>query len=330
MGIKNTRSSKSSTGSSKGAKAAEALGAPATLWHGMSVVKAKLLGASLGLASLAVAGSFVLLSGASSERSSRTVAGRVAPASSVALKNGPRGAKGFASGHGALTLHAPASSSRAHSEASQLALAADSSASDLGGSKGAHEHGSKKGKGAESGADASAKWKTDHRVPTTAELDKIRQGLLSPDPKDRLAALRLARTLDSAELAPDIRALLQVEQSAPVKRVAVQVLALEDPAASENTFESTRSDADAVVRVNSAFGMARNGDDAQAAWLLKVYDASRVVAPRLVPVLGAALEDPSINAPSIVARFQQIAANPKLPSDVRAHASAIAQAKQNW
>src|SRR5262249_54488012 len=144
-------------------------------------------------------------------------------------------------------------------------------ASDMAGTA-KSKRGSNDGQGA-NGADANKDKlaKGERRQATSQDIAKIRSALLSPDAKDRPGALRLARTLDAPELAPDVRAMLQKETNVPVKRVGVQVLALEsDPSQSEDTFKKMRNDPDAVVRVNAAFGMARDGNDAQAAWLLKV------------------------------------------------------------
>ncbi len=165
-------------------------------------------------------------------------------------------------------------------------------------------------------------------VASADEIARVRGALRSPDARARLAALRYARTLVSPDLDPDIRAMLQTEANVPVKRVGVQVLALGDSLeADKQTFDSLRKDPDAVVRVNAAFGMARSGDVQQQNWLLSVYDASRTVAPRLVPVLGAALEDPAIRSPQVVARFEQIANDPKRDPTIRARAARIVSSK---
>lgn len=313
--------------------------APASRVQGMSRAKAKLLGASLGALSLVVAGGFVLLSSAADGPAKRTagVAGKVTPAATaaVAAKNGAKGASSVKARSGArssaLALKAPGAGDSA--SAADKSLAADADVSDFAGTAGRsaakHGKGAQGQDGADAGrSDAAKLGKGERRPATSEEISRIRTMLQSPEAKDRLAALRLARTLDAPEIAADVRALLGTEKNTPVKRVGVQVLALGDPSQNMDIFKSMRSDPDAVVRVNSAFGMARGGDDAQAAWLLKVYDASRVVAPRLVPVLGAALEDPTIKSPAIVARYQQIASNPKLSADLRARAAQVVQSKQ--
>jgi hypothetical protein len=178
------------------------------------------------------------------------------------------------------------------------------------------------------GADGHGSSEHGRHVATADEIARVRGALRSPDARTRLAALRYARTLVSADLDPDIRAMLQTEASVPVKRVGVQVLALGDSLeANRQTFDALRKDPDAVVRVNAAFGMARAGDVQQQNWLLGVYDASRTVAPRLVPVLGAALEDPAIKSSLVVARFAQIANDPRRDPTIRARAARIVSSK---
>jgi hypothetical protein len=162
---------------------------------------------------------------------------------------------------------------------------------------------------------------------TNDELAKLREALSRPEAEFRLAALRLARNYDTSELEPDIRNLLTHETNIPVKRVAVQVLALGDVAANLPTLETMRQDKDSVVRVNSAVGLSRAGDDNQEAWLLSVFDSARQVAPHLVPVLSSTLEAPDMKSPVLIARYEQVANDPTRDPAVRARATAIVAAK---
>jgi len=160
------------------------------------------------------------------------------------------------------------------------------------------------------------------------EAARIRKGLHDPDARARLAALRDARALGAAELAPDVAALLASERSTPVRRVATQILSQGDVTAYASQLRDLRKDADPVVRVNASFGLARAGDEQEQANLLRLYDDSRRVAPQLLPIVARALEDPALRAPAVMKRFEEIAGDPSLPQDLRDRATAVLKAKR--
>jgi hypothetical protein len=160
-------------------------------------------------------------------------------------------------------------------------------------------------------------------------LARIRAGLLSPDPKTRLAAIRAARDLHSPELQADVVNLLETEQSLPVKRVATQFLAQGDSLACAPLLRTLEQDPDPVVRVNAGFGLARAGDENEQARLLCMCETARKSGPAVLAVVANALEDPALRSPAVIARFQTVADNPNVPAATREHALAVVQAKQS-
>lgn len=165
------------------------------------------------------------------------------------------------------------------------------------------------------------------RALTGQQVSRLRTSLTSAAPEERLAAVRYLRAVETKELLPDLRALLQTETVTPVRRVASQLLAQADPRLSLAELTRLRDDPDAVVRINAAYGLARAGDASQQAWLLGVYDAARIASPRLVPVIAAALEDPAMKSPAVVARFQAIADDDRQDPALRAKAAKVLRAK---
>jgi hypothetical protein len=83
-----------------------------------------------------------------------------------------------------------------------------------------------------------------------------------------------------------------------------------------------------MVRVNASFGLARIGDEREQIWLVQMCEASRRTAPELLPVLSNALEDPALRSPAVIARFQQVANNPKVSQATRDRAIQVLKAKQ--
>ncbi len=165
--------------------------------------------------------------------------------------------------------------------------------------------------------------------PTAEQLGKLRASLASQDPGERLVAARyISSRVDGKELLlPDLRALMQTETCVPVRRVATQLMAQADPTLSVDMLTRLREDPDAIVRINAAYGLARTGDEVQQAWLLQVFDAAKVGAPRLVPVVAAALEDPAMRSPAVVARFRAIAEDETKDPLQRAKAARVIKSK---
>lgn len=168
----------------------------------------------------------------------------------------------------------------------------------------------------------------DPRGASTADLAAIRAGLGSQDARTRAEALRAARDLRSPELVPDVVLLLQREGEVPVRRLATQVLAQADTVPLGDLLRSLKKDKDPIVQANAAYGLARGGDEREQAWLLCLCDAARRDAPALLPVVATALEDPSIRAPAVIARFQQLADDPAASPAARERARAVLRAKQ--
>lgn len=54
---------------------------------------------------------------------------------------------------------------------------------------------------------------------------------------------------------------------------------------------------------------------------------ARIASPRLVPVIAAALEDPAMKSPAVVARFQAIADDDRQDPALRAKAAKVLRAK---
>jgi hypothetical protein len=172
-----------------------------------------------------------------------------------------------------------------------------------------------------------------------AAIARIRGALQSPDPDVRLQALVEARDLLAPELEPDIRALLEHERNVPVRRVAVQDLALGDVDANKSVFEGLARAPDGVVRINANFGLARGGDEKRQDWLVKVYNGAlknearqpdgpqKEAAAALVTALERSLACPDLKSPTVVALFQSIADDPDEPEDVREAAREAVAAK---
>jgi len=160
-----------------------------------------------------------------------------------------------------------------------------------------------------------------------AEVRKIREDLRSPDPKVRLAALVEARALDDPELFQDVQIEAARETDVACKRVATQVLALGDPQSCADLLTTLRKDPDPVVQLNASFGLARAGNESEQAYLLLMCDASRSTAPKLLPIVANALEDPAIRSPVVIARFQQVVDDPSVPQATRDHAAQVIKTK---
>jgi len=160
------------------------------------------------------------------------------------------------------------------------------------------------------------------------EVVRVRTALKSPEPRERLRALRRARDLHEPSLEADVRVLLAQETSAPARRVGVQVLALGDVTANRATLETlAREDKDPIVNINASFGLARAGDERRQAWLLLLLETSKRASPNLAPILANALEAPELRAPIVVARFQAIANDTSRDPKIRERARAIVRAK---
>lgn len=141
-------------------------------------------------------------------------------------------------------------------------------------------------------------------------IARLRQDLTSADASVRLRALREARGLRTGALDLDVRVLLAHESDVPVKRVAVQLLAQGDIHGSEAVFRTLRRDADPIVQVNAAFGLARAGDRREEAWLLEEYRDHAKRASAYAPALERTLANGDLRSPGVVGHFASIVPDP--------------------
>lgn len=163
---------------------------------------------------------------------------------------------------------------------------------------------------------------------TAAELAEVRDRLALSDAKARAAALREVRDRGNGQLDPEVRALLASKTSDfSTRRLAAQVLALGDANGNRAALEPFKNDPDAVVRINVAFGLARAGDDAAQAWLLRLLTASRALSPTLAPFVENALESPDLTSVAVLDHYRAIAANPSLDPAARDRAARILASK---
>jgi HEAT repeat protein len=161
-----------------------------------------------------------------------------------------------------------------------------------------------------------------------SELARLRERLLGKDAKARAEALRELRDRGHGELDPEVRGLL-ADRSCDFasRRLAAQVLALGDAATNKEGLEPFKNDPDPVVRINVAYGLARGGDEAAQAWLLRLLTASKAVSPTLAPYVESVLRSPELTSPDVIDHYQRIASDPRRDAATRERASAILAAK---
>ncbi|HZU96512.1 MAG TPA: hypothetical protein VFF73_07470 [Planctomycetota bacterium] len=160
------------------------------------------------------------------------------------------------------------------------------------------------------------------------ELARLRERLLGKDAKARAEALRELRDRGHGELDPEVRGLLADKTcDFASRRLAAQVLALGDAAANKAALEPFKNDPDSVVRINVAYGLARTGDEAAQAWLLRLLTASKAVSPTLAPYVESMLRSPELTSSDVIAHYQRLASDPRRDAATRERASAILAAK---
>jgi len=133
--------------------------------------------------------------------------------------------------------------------------------------------------------------------------------LTSTSATERFLAGALLEAAGDADAVPALASVLKAEKDDMVRRMASHAIAvLGSPAAEGPLREASTGDADWGVRVNSAYGLAKLGQDDGLRILREAYESPNTPAEYRLPVLGGLAD---VAAPSTAPLFRKILSDTK-------------------